>query len=761
MRAEVRDHLGMPALIINGEPVPPMMFTGRITEENSRYIAGLARAGIRIFFLMCTTDWITSEPIGGGWRSGAFSGFSRFEKEARVIRASAPDAYIIPRVSLNPPASWLREHPEELICDRNGAYENFRFAYPPLAEYRGVGMYSLASQKWREEGGARLAGFIDLVESSDFAEHVAGYFLAAGGTDEWYYPGEVGGPEFLADYGSAFRACYGRLLKEKYGSLENLKAAWRKTDVSFTRPIIPSYDERHFSRVDDFSCEPATSSQSAGSFLNADTSQHVADFYRAWNYGTADSIIHFAGTVKQKTESRKVVGSFYGSYGSTHFQNTGTVSGVCRILDSGVVDFLAAPGNYENRVPGGVTAQREMQDSFRLRNRIFVVEEDTRTFLSDESNRSFTRTFNLDTTLEVMKRDFGRNLCEDLQAWWFDMAPEGGWYDHPRIIDLIRRQQELAARAYSLDRRTAAEVALIFDEESTWYTSNRTLADICDTCRNLEFHRIGTPVAYHFHNDFDLPNMPEYKLYVFLNVFCLTGRERHVIARQVRRGGKTALWVYAPGFINPDYNNPGRDSRMNAAQISDLTAIEVEVVHERLNPGFTITNPTHPACRSLTEGVEYGCFDQPTWPSGGEKTKYKRPVPTRQTDLNPWFRCIDPEADILGEFCSNGEPAYAIREYENWRSLYHGAKVLRRAVLNAAARFAGCHIYAATDDIIYASRHFVTIHAKTGGKKRITLPYKSDPFEVYQCTEYGRNTTTIDLDIPAGHTRTFYLHGWM
>lgn len=45
--------------------------------------------------------------------------------------------------------------------------------------------------------------------------------------------------------------------------------------------------------------------------------------------------------------------------------------------------ILAAPGIYNNREPGGCVAQREMQDSFRLRGQMFVAEEDSRTHLED------------------------------------------------------------------------------------------------------------------------------------------------------------------------------------------------------------------------------------------------------------------------------------------------------------------------------------------------------------------------------------------
>ena len=74
-----------------------------------------------------------------------------------------------------------------------------------------------------------------------------------------------------------------------------------------------------------------------------------------------------------------LVGAFYGSLGCTEYFECSTATGTLTILDCGTVDFLAAPGVYNNREPGGVVAQREMQDSFRLRNMIYICEDDSRT----------------------------------------------------------------------------------------------------------------------------------------------------------------------------------------------------------------------------------------------------------------------------------------------------------------------------------------------------------------------------------------------
>jgi hypothetical protein len=51
-----------------------------------------------------------------------------------------------------------------------------------------------------------------------------------------------------------------------------------------------------------------------------------------------------------------------------------------------------------------------------------------------------------------MKRDFGRNVCEDIQAWWFDQLIGGKRYKGEAVYNLIKQQQKIAKQAYEKDR---------------------------------------------------------------------------------------------------------------------------------------------------------------------------------------------------------------------------------------------------------------------------------------------------------------------
>jgi hypothetical protein len=746
--AKVDWYRGYPALLVNGEPVPPMAMTTQ--TEDPVYLAALGKAGVRLFYEICATPWL--DP-------GSVQALSR---RLEVLVRSAPRALVILRVSLHPPMSWIREHPEELVTYEDGsrvAANPHDFLWPGYD--KGVpNVYSLHSARWREDAGKAVAELIRVLDATPYADHIIGFFLAAGGTSEWYTMAGTMNRErgIVSDYSAAFRLEFGRLLKEKYGTEAALRSAWGDRRASFADPAIPDYASRRVSTIDedllkieaDSYLPPDATADSAtvGSFLDADRHQRTADFYEAWHRGTADSIVHFARILKEVTENRRVVGAFYGSYGCTHFFESGTVSGVLRILDSGVVDFLAAPGLYENRLPRGYTAQREMQDSFLLRKRIFVVEEDTRTYRASQINRDFTGTHTLRDTVDVMKRDFGRNVCEELHAWWFDMAPKGGWYDDPAILDLMRRQQELAAFSYGGERTKANEIALIYDEESTRYVSNLSSVDVCHWFRQMEVHRIGAPVDYYFHNDLAHPGMPDYRLYIFVNVYHLDDQERAELDHKVKRKGATALWLYAPGFINPD-----RKPRLSAEHVAELVGMRMGMEASPWIGRFTVERAAHPILAHSDPDRIYGFFDRPVL-----SFLWNGSTPPN-TRLYPLFYPDDTAAVTLGRFQAIDRPALAMREFPEWRSVYCGAKVIRSDLISSIARYAGCHIYCSSDECLYANRRFVVIHAKDTGRKELRFPRACSPFEVYEKRSYGSGIREVALEMRAGETLMFHLDG--
>lgn len=751
--ARIETYHGEPAILINGVPYPPMAMTARI--EQPEYIRALGESGLKVFFLMANTNWLRpgseTEP----------SGFEALSQSAADLLREVPDAYIIIRVGLHPPVDWFFSHPDSIMRYNDGSTREV-ILKSEVHEDVIPGMYSFSSDDWRTDAANALDGFCDAVDASVFADRVIGYFLAAGGTSEWYPINPITDYEhdLYADFSPAFLREFSRILKEKYQTEEVLRKAWNSPDATFENPPIPNIDERRYVTVEEKIFDAMlheedadriigkkiernpTSEYNLGVFLNANHHSAVADFFYAWHRATARGIIYFAERLKRR-DADKLVGAFYGSYGCTDFFNASTAGATLSIMDSGVVDFLAAPGVYNNREPGGYVAQREMQDSFRLRNQMFVVEEDSRTHLETDFYRDAMGLYDIQDTIDTLKRDFARNICEDIYAWWFDQHKHSGRYRHEEIYRLFRRQQEISELAYSLDRAKKNEIALIYDQESLFYVSTATNQLMLDYYRTSDLNRIGAPVDYYFHDDLKRSDMPDYKLYVMVNLFALTDAERDEIHRKAAKNGATVLWLYAPGFINPD-----REVKMDNVYIEQLTGMKIGRIDDTVPPRFKLACE-HPATRMGDPYRRYGTIDRDV-----HSNVWLAPV-IPPAYANPLFYVDDPEAEVLGRYCLNQKTAYALKRYKGFTSVYCAAQILRAELIASLAAHAGCHLFSHTDDLIYANENFVCIHAKESGEKMLYFKRPCSPFEVYEQRYYGHNLTRLTLPMRLGETKMF------
>ena len=765
--AEVKKVNGSPALVIDGKTYPPMAMTVRFNKPD--YIHDLGQSGMKVFFLMTNTEWLRPGKDyvdENGEKQHEPSGMEAFIHNAEVLLKEVPDAYIIVRIGLHPPVDWMEENPDELITYQDGSHEP-SILMSEVHKDDVPGMFVFASEKWQHDAREALKEFCDKVDTLWFKDRVIGYFLAAGGTSEWYPVNSIcdRAKGKYGDFSPAFRKAYGKFLRGRYGTVEKLRKAWKKEDASFENPIIPEIDEQFYIYVEEGIMDAMKYYESAnrivgksidmnekkaanlGVFLNMEDYRYVADFYDALHQATAEAIIFFAKVLKERYQG-KIVGAFYGSYGCTDFFNSTTATATLPILDCGAVDFLAAPGVYNNREPGGSVAQREMQDSFRIRGEMFVAEEDSRTHREDTFYRDAMGLYDIRDSIVTLKRDFARVLTDDIYAWWFDQHETGGRYMDQEIYKLFRRQEEIARFAYSLNREKKNEIAFIYDQESCHTVSMYTNTLMLDYYRTSDIPRIGASVDYYFHNDMGREDMPDYKFYVMMNLFEISDEEKEAIIKKAKKNHAVVLWLYAPGFINPD-----RDQIIANENIRELTGFQVRRFDHTCSPRFKVTNLGHPAVRYAVEDRRYGYIDRDVhsnvWLENVILPAY----------MNPGFYIDDPEATILGTYCEMGVPAYGLKEMDGWTSVYCAPQILRSELLASLAEYAGCHLYNKDDDVLYSNQNFVTIHAAYKGKHTLYFKEPVSPYEVYEKQYYGHNVTSIELEMRMGDTKMFSLKG--
>ena len=753
---EIKNHNGRPAVFIDGVPYPPMMATIRTIDKSEilfdrEYFENLGKAGIKIYFLICDTVWLKPDAI------------EVFDREARALLEAVPDAYIVPRIGLHPNNEWIEANPDECVRYNDGSSPPV-FLFTESYQNDLPRFYSLCSEKWREDAGKALEESWKLIMELPYADRIIGCFLAAGGTSEWYYiPQNVLWDKGIClDHSPAFRREFSSYLRDMYGTDENLQKHWKNPDATIDNPPIPEIDKHYYCELCDAEAAkprdvmrsnaepppPYGNGTNVGSFADLDKNPDVYDFYRAWHIGTAKSVLHFAKIIKNATPD-KLVGAFYGAQGCVNFLRSSTNGATRMILESDCVDFLANPGVYENREPGGFTGQRVIQDTFALYNKIYIVEDDARTSMENRYFRDKYRIYDMTDTVNVLKREFGRNICDDVHAWWFDQILGGRRYRDPEVYKLFTKQQEIAKEAYSLDRTKKSEIAFIFDEESMQATSFQTTRDLVEMLRNYEIARVGAPVDQYYHNDMANPNMPSYKLYVFVNTLVISDEERAVIHEKLRRDNAVALWLYAPGFINPK-----ADKKMSVEHMKALTGIDTAMLAERHDAVFRWNGEEHPISAPLDKRAFYGRFDRER---SVANYVIAPPVVYYPTYLYPVFYSCDENAKNLAYFLNNGLPAVTVKDCGGFTSIMYGSKSIKCDVLREAARFAGVHIWYESDDVSYIGANYVTFHASSTGKKTLKLPEKATVFEVYEGKCYGENVTEFSFDAYLGETKMFRL----
>lgn len=757
-------HNGSPAISVDGEIIPPMMATIRTNVFTDvlfdrDYFRSLGESGIRIFFLILDTDWL---------KPGAFE---IFKKEADQLMEVCPDAYIVPRLSTHPSISWCEENPDELVKYSDG---KIRPAELYTESYIATlpGMYSFGSEKWRRDAASAVEETMDKIDSLPYADRIIGYFFSAGGTSEWYYINPMhygekvvysdsGGFEqtaervnedIVGDTSPAFKRAFSAYLKEIYGTDEALRRAWGDDSVSLDEPRIPTGEERYFIygvdhdlthpiglRANSPAPPTPTNGTNKGLFINMERTRVTYDFYRALHLITADAVMHFGKLVKEKYNGKKLSGAFYGAAGSTKFFDFGTVGGVSKILESPYIDFLASPSVYENRQLGGYAGQRQVFDSYRVHGKMFVCEDDTRTHHENDFYRDAFELYSIHDTENMLKREFGRNICTDVQAWWFDQIIGGKRYKDPEIYKLFKKQQKIAEEFYSGDRRKCSEIAFIYDEESYAVVSNESSVQNVELLRNYETDIIGAPYDRYYHTDLDLA--PDYKLYVFVNCYYLTDKEREQIKRKLRKNRATALFLWANGVINPD-----AERIQGAENVADLVGMSIKEEDAVRYGKFKVTGESF--TKNLDRGEIYGDFKRRMCANA---SSYTARVRSSKVFLTPAYTANDEKAENLGHFLDTGAPALSVKECDGYISVYCGSKYVSADILREVARFAGCHIYEESGDVIYANRRYLTHHAASSGKKIIRLPEVVRVTDAYTGEDFGV-TDRITLDVIKGDT---------
>ncbi|MBQ9481239.1 MAG: beta-galactosidase, partial [Clostridia bacterium] len=466
---------GKPMLFVDGKITPPLIYSLASHCKPMRTATALSQRNIK-YFAEAGIDLVEVEAIlSNCWRkSGEFSEMPIYAEVAEVVRAN-PKAKVILRLHLQPPYWWLRDNPEELCELAEYKTTDNGEPYFVIGETDKLTYHeSFASKKWISDTSEKLALLCDRLKNSDMAEHIAGIHVGSGIYSEWHYYGFGGHP----DYSICMQRRFKEFLKEKYGTVDKLRAAWGNADVTFETAELPHFSRR-FPENDSYFRDPIKD-------------RDVADNLECLQDAVADAVITFCKIVK-KNWNEILTGAFYGYFFGVFgiLATTGGHLSMKKICDNEkYIDFLCAPlCYYENRRVEGTFFPRGLLESERLNNILWLTEMDSAPFEIGIWQNGKTVKDNSPDVKEkssfALKRNILGNLTRGMGAWFFDhhtfddpvktsFLKDSGWWEDERYRKDIKNMREIYDRVYSLDYKDETDVLLVYDTE-VYYEMTRAV----------------------------------------------------------------------------------------------------------------------------------------------------------------------------------------------------------------------------------------------------------------------------------------------
>jgi hypothetical protein len=222
------------------------------------------------------------------------------------------------------------------------------------------------------------------------------------------------------------------------------------------------------------------------------------------------------------------------------------------------------------------------------------------------------------------------------------------------------------------------------------------------------------------------------------------------VHKKLAKNHATALFLYGQGVINPDAEKP-----LSKEHIEALTGFRI-IATPGVRSGMMkiLSEKDNPLASRLEPGAIYGDFVRKMW---ANCSSYMNRIKTSTVNLYPAFATEEGDGTVLARFLDSGLPSISVKEYKGFRSIYYGSKHLNAELAREIARYAGCHVYLDSDDVLYANRNFLCLHASSGGEKTLHLPTSATVREIYSKRIYATNTDTVRLHLSRGETLTLAL----
>ena len=242
-------------------------------------------------------------------------------------------------------------------------------------------------------------------------------------------------------------------MTDRYQNDDQLRAAWNDSQVALATATVPSPAQRR--------------AAPAGVLRDPIRERAVIDFTEFQQQAMADCVCALAHAVRHASGGRKLVVFFYGyvfEFGAVgNGPGTSGHYALRRVLECPDIDVLCSPISYFDRGPGQSAPMMTAAESVTLSGKMWLVEDDTRTFLT-AGDSGYDRADTLAATQGELLRNTGQCAVRNFATWWMDLGA-AGWFDDPRLWAEMKQLAALDQPLLKSPLPYHPQVAVVIDQQ--------------------------------------------------------------------------------------------------------------------------------------------------------------------------------------------------------------------------------------------------------------------------------------------------------
>ena len=602
--------------------------------------------------------------------------FGSLDERVSFSLESNPDGLIFLRASMALPRFWMDRHTEDLARVQTDAG---LLVWEETVDQA----TSLASEAWKRDQTEALRQLMRYCKAQPWSKRLAGVLLTGEVTEEWFAWACNDG--FYADYSAPNQKRF---------------AEWLTARGTTAAPI-PAPDARKRPGYDVYPDD------AEGRLASA--------YHQYYSELTVETIGHFAEVVKQETQNRCLVGTFYGYVIQLAGESRQAIAGCSalrRVIDDPNIDFIAGIPLLDFRdLTNGYDPYTSATESILAAGKFFCDENDMFSWLHPIVwHTEFDPADPRAGAISMHRRECANDAVHGVVSQKFSLM--SSWHHDARLQADFALQKKVRARALGFDRAPVEQIAFVVDESSfDWTPPESTLLNASYKQLLKCLGRTGAPVGVWLFSDLDkLPD--RVKLVVVAHAAAALPEDLAKLKALLARGGRTVLVVGPVGLVDR------KSGKWRPDAPAEILGLPVRV-DDRPLPGKMALSADNSPVESIG--------------------------------------ALRPRAGVEGEGIlryEDGTTAGAERELAGGgRLIWCGAPVISTDLLRGWVERAGVHCYAPAGCFAHASRELVSITSPVAGEVVLHWPEKcgvEDLFDGWRAS--GAQTL---CPFAAGQTRLF------